>query len=58
MTDEEHRNRATAHRYVELYNNDVERFVPACYTADCRALRRAPQAGSTGRRTGHGGGSR
>ena len=30
MTNEEQCNRETARRYVELYNNDVERFVLEC----------------------------
>lgn len=37
MTEQEQRNLATAHRYIELYNNDIERFVPDCYTSDCKA---------------------
>jgi ketosteroid isomerase-like protein len=36
MTEQEQRNLATAQRYVELYNHDIERFVPDCYTADCK----------------------
>ena len=28
MTEQEQRNLATAHLYIELYNNDIERFVP------------------------------
>ena len=36
MTEEEKRNLDTAQRYVELYNHDIERFVPDCYTADCK----------------------
>jgi ketosteroid isomerase-like protein len=36
MTEQEKRNLDTAHRYIELYNNDIERFVPECYTDDCR----------------------
>lgn len=36
MTEQQQRNLATAHRYVELYNGDIERFVPECYTPDCR----------------------
>jgi ketosteroid isomerase-like protein len=35
MTDNERRNIETAKRYIELYNNDIERFVPECYTPDC-----------------------
>ncbi len=35
MTEQEQRNIETAERYIELYNNDIERFVPECYTADC-----------------------
>ena len=35
MTDEERRNIETAKRYIELYSNDIERFVPECYTPDC-----------------------
>ncbi|MGD9603678.1 MAG: nuclear transport factor 2 family protein [Gammaproteobacteria bacterium] len=35
MTSQEQRNLDTAHRYIELYNNDIERFVPECYTEDC-----------------------
>ena len=35
MTDEEQRNLETAKRYIELYSNDIERFVPECYTPDC-----------------------
>ena len=38
MTPVEQRNLDTAHRYIELYNNDIERFVPECYTADCRVI--------------------
>lgn len=37
MTEQEQRNQATAHRYIELYNHDIERFVPDCYTPDCKA---------------------
>ena len=36
MTERQQRNLATAHRYVELYNHDIERFVPECYTPDCQ----------------------
>ena len=36
MTEEEQRNIETAKRYIDLYNNDLERFVPECYTADLR----------------------
>lgn len=36
MTEQEQRNLATARRYIELYNNDIERFVPECYTEDCQ----------------------
>jgi len=36
MTELQQRNRATAERYVELYNGDIERFVPECYTPDCQ----------------------
>jgi len=35
MTENERRNIETAKRYIELYNNDIERFVPECYTPDC-----------------------
>ncbi len=35
MTEQERRNIKTAERYIELYNNDIERFVPECYTPDC-----------------------
>lgn len=35
MTYKEQRNIETARLYVELYNNDVDRFVPECYTPDC-----------------------
>lgn len=35
MTEKEERNLATAKRYVEYYNNDVERLVSDCYTTDC-----------------------
>ncbi len=38
MTEQERRNRETAHRYIELYNNDIERFVPECYVEDCRVI--------------------
>ncbi len=38
MNPAEQRNLATAHRYIELYNNDIERFVSECYTADCRVI--------------------
>lgn len=34
----ERRNLDTAHRYIELYNEDIERFVPECYTGDCRVI--------------------
>ncbi len=36
MNTHEQRNLATAHRYIELYNHDIERFVPECYTEDCQ----------------------
>ncbi len=36
MTEQERRNIKTAERYIELYNNDIERFVPECYTTDCK----------------------
>jgi len=36
MTELEQRNLATAERYIDLYNNDIERFVPECHTPDCR----------------------
>ncbi len=36
MTDQEQRNIETAKLYVELYNNDIDRFVPECYTPDCQ----------------------
>lgn len=35
MTEEEQGNLKVAARYIELYNNDIERFVPECYTPDC-----------------------
>ena len=35
MTEQERRNIKTAERYIELYNNDIDRFVPECYTPDC-----------------------
>ncbi len=38
MNAVEQRNLDTAHRYIELYNNDIERFVPECYTPDCRVI--------------------
>lgn len=38
MNTKEQRNLETAHRYIELYNNDIERFVPECYTSDCRVI--------------------
>ncbi len=38
MNAQERRNLDTAHRYIELYNNDIERFVPECYTDDCRVI--------------------
>lgn len=38
MNADEQRNLDTAHRYIELYNNDIERFVPECYTNDCRVV--------------------
>lgn len=37
MNEKEQRNANTAHLYIELYNNDIERFVPECYTPDCKA---------------------
>ncbi len=36
MTEQERRNIETAERYIELYNTDIERFVPECYTPDCK----------------------
>ena len=36
MTPEQSRNLATAERYIALYNDDIERFVPACYSADVK----------------------
>jgi len=36
MTEHERFNLATAHRYIDLYNYDIVRFVPECYTDDCR----------------------
>lgn len=36
MTEQERRNIKTAERYIELYNTDIERFVPECYTPDCK----------------------
>jgi ketosteroid isomerase-like protein len=38
MTESERRNLATAHRYIELYNRDIEQFVAECYTEDCRVI--------------------
>lgn len=38
MPTSEPRNVATAERYIALYNGDIERFVPECYTPDCRVL--------------------
>ena len=35
MTEKEQRNIKTAERYIEFYNNDIERFVTECYTEDC-----------------------
>lgn len=35
MTAEEQRNLAVAARYIELYNTDIDRFVPECYAIDC-----------------------
>ncbi len=35
MTAEELGNLKVAARYIELYNTDIERFVPECYTTDC-----------------------
>jgi limonene-1,2-epoxide hydrolase len=35
MTTEEQHNLKVAARYEELYNTDIERFVPECYTSDC-----------------------
>lgn len=32
----EQRNLMTALQYLELYNFDIDRFVPECYTADCQ----------------------
>lgn len=32
------RNAETAARYIDLYNTDIGRFVPECYTPDCRVL--------------------
>ncbi len=37
MTAEEQRNLKVAARYEELYNTDIERFVPECYAPDCEA---------------------
>jgi ketosteroid isomerase-like protein len=36
MTEQEQRNIKTAELYIELYSNDIERFVPECYTPDCQ----------------------
>ena len=36
MSEQERRNIETAECYIELYNNDIERFVPECYTPDCK----------------------
>ncbi len=36
MTPQESRNLAVAERYIDLYNHDIERFVPECYTPDVR----------------------
>ena len=36
MTEQERRNIKIAERYIELYNTDIERFVPECYTPDCK----------------------
>ena len=35
MTEQEQRNIETAKLYIELYNTDIDRFVPECYTPDC-----------------------
>ena len=35
MTAEEERNLDTARRYIECYNNDIERLIAECYTPDC-----------------------
>jgi len=35
MTAEEQTNLKVAARYIELYNTDIERFIPECYTPDC-----------------------
>ena len=35
MTQEEERNLAVAERWVETYNDDVERMVDECYAPDC-----------------------
>ena len=35
MTSEEQRNLTVAAKYIELYNTDIDRFVPECYTSDC-----------------------
>ena len=37
MTKHE-RNLATARRYIELYNSDIQRFVTECYTSDCQVI--------------------
>jgi ketosteroid isomerase-like protein len=34
MLANEQQNLATALRYLELYNHDIERFVPECYAPD------------------------
>ncbi len=35
MTEQEQRNVETAKRYLEFYNDDIDRFVSECYTPDC-----------------------
>jgi len=35
MTTEEERNLRLSHRYEDLYNTDINRFVYECYTPDC-----------------------
>ena len=35
MTTEEERNVRLSHRYEDLYNSDIKRFVDECYAADC-----------------------
>lgn len=36
MSPEQSRNQSTAERYISLYNDDIERFVPECYSADVK----------------------